>query len=99
MIASIVSASSANERQKDKLIPVNPNKVPALDEEALKQYPSGYRYLAYCQEKTMGVKVLLNLPSHRRENGLEGGNTVGGEKHDILYWQCKRWVEGEDFDI
>jgi hypothetical protein len=80
--------------EKDKLIPVNPARVPKLDEERLKNYPTGYRYLAYCQEETMGVKVLLDLPGHRRE----GGN-VNGKKHDLLYWQAKDWLEGKDIDI
>ena len=52
--------------EKDKLIPVNPARVPQLNEERLKGYPPGYRYLAYCQEATMGVKVLLDLPGHNR---------------------------------
>ncbi|KAF2499976.1 putative pathogenesis associated protein Pep2 [Lophium mytilinum] len=80
--------------EKDKLIPINPNKVPKLDEAKLATYPSGYRYLAYCQELTMGVKVMLDMPGHRRE-----GDSVCGKKHDQLYWQCKQWVEGEKVDI
>ena len=80
--------------EKDKLIPVNPAKVPKLDENKLKHYPSGYRYLGYCQEATMDVKVLLDLPGHRRE-----GLNVNGKKHDLLYWQAKDWVEGRDIDI
>ena len=86
-------------RAQDKLIPVNPAEIPVLDKDKLATYPSGYRYLAYCQEKTMGVKVLMDLPGHRRENGIEGGSKVCGDKHDYLYWQCKKWVEGEDLDI
>ena len=78
---------------------MNPNKVPVLDEAKLKEYPNGYRYLAYCQEKTMGVKVLLDLPGHRRDKGVAGGSETNGEKHDVLYWQCKKWVEGEDVEI
>ncbi|KAH8799977.1 hypothetical protein F5882DRAFT_394244 [Hyaloscypha sp. PMI_1271] len=80
--------------EKDKLIAVNPAKVPILDEERLKGYPTGYRYLAYCQEETMGVVVMRDMPGHRRE----GGN-VNEEKHDELYWLCKRWVEGEEVEI
>jgi hypothetical protein len=80
--------------EKDKLIPVNPNRVPELDEERLRRYPSGYRYLAYCQEETMGVKVSLDMPGHRRE-----GENVNGKKHDLLYWQAKAWVEGEEVNI
>lgn len=85
--------------KQDKLIPVNPNKVPKLDEAELSKFPSGYRYLAYCQERTMGVKVLLDMPGHRRENGVPGGSPACGAKHDLLYMQCKQWVEGEDVDI
>jgi hypothetical protein len=80
--------------EKDKLIAVNPAKVPVLDEERLKGYPVGYRYLAYCQEETMGVKVMRDMPGHRRESG-----TVNGRKHDELYCLCKKWVEGEEVDI
>ncbi|KAL2432103.1 Pea pathogenicity protein 2 [Exophiala dermatitidis] len=85
--------------EKDKLIAVNPAKVPKLDEIRLNEYPSGYRYLAYCQEESMGVKVLRDLPGHRREKDVEGGSRACGEKHDLLYWQCKAWVEGGDVDI
>lgn len=80
--------------EKDKLICVDPRKVPELDDEKLKRFPTGYRYLAYCQEATMDVKVILDMPGHRREP-----DTPCGEKHDLLYWQCKKWVEGEEVDI
>lgn len=80
--------------EKDKLIPVNPGKVPVLDEEKLERYPRGYRYLAYCQELTMGVKVLLDMPGHRRD-----ADSANGQKHDLLYWQCKKWLDGEVVEI
>lgn len=80
--------------EKDKLLPVNPGKVPDLDERKLEEYPNGYRYLAYCQEKTMGVEVLRDMPGHRREN-----DNANGQKHDLLYWQCKQWLDGEAVDI
>ncbi|KAH7116324.1 hypothetical protein EDB81DRAFT_668803 [Dactylonectria macrodidyma] len=76
--------------EKDKLIPVNPAEVPTLDKERLASFPPGYRYLAYCQEATMGVKVLLDMPGHRRDSP-----SVNGDKHNELYQQCKSWVEGE----
>ncbi|KAK5678028.1 hypothetical protein LTR17_027673 [Elasticomyces elasticus] len=84
---------------KDKLIAVTPDRVPKLDYEALKAYPSGYRHLAYLQEKTMGVKVARDMPGHRRENGAPGGSQACGDKHDLLYWQCKNWVEAQNIDI
>ncbi|GME41178.1 probable pathogenesis associated protein Pep2 [Neofusicoccum parvum] len=80
--------------EKDKLIPVNPAKIPVLDEEKLKSYPQGYKCLTYCQEATMGVKVLMDMPGHRRDVG-----TPNGEKHDVLYRQAKAWVEGKEIDI
>ncbi|RVX72314.1 Uncharacterized protein B0A52_04519 [Exophiala mesophila] len=85
--------------EKDKLIAVNPGKVPVLDEAKLEQFPSGYRYLAYCQEQTMGVQVLKDMPGHNREKGIEGGSKVAGEKHDLLYRQAKTWVEGGEIDF
>ncbi|KAL6404364.1 catabolic 3-dehydroquinase [Ilyonectria robusta] len=80
--------------EKDKVIPTNPAKVPVIDEEKLKTYPPGYKYLAYFQEATMGVAVLGDMPGHRRHVG-----TVNLEKHDLLYWQAKSWVEGKGIDI
>ena len=47
----------------------------------------------------MGVKVLLDLPGHRREKGVAGGSIACGEKHDLLYWQCKQWLDGDELTI
>ncbi|KAJ6108658.1 hypothetical protein N7523_009981 [Penicillium sp. IBT 18751x] len=80
--------------EKDKLLPVNPNKVPKLDEVKLASYPEGYKCLAYCQELTMGVSVLKDMPGHRRHVG-----TVNGEKHDLLYQQAKDWLDGKSLDV
>lgn len=79
--------------EKDKLIPVNPKRVPYLDEAKLSMYPPGYRYLAYCQEATMGIKVKLDMPGHRRDGGINGG------EHDKLYRQAKQWLEGENIEV
>ena len=76
--------------EKDKMIPVNPNHIPMLDEAKLATYPPGYKILAYCQEATMdGVKVIHGLPGHRRENA----GTPSREAHDKLVWACKGWLE------
>ena len=65
--------------EKDKMIPVNPNHFPKLDEAKLATYPPGYKLLAYCQEATMdGVKVIHGLPGHRREDA----GTPSREAHD-----------------
>jgi len=80
--------------EKDKLIPVNPNKVPYLDNAKLSTLPSGYRYLAYCQE-SLGIKVKLDMPSHRRE----GPETVNGFQHDRLYLLAKAWLDGEQIEV
>ncbi|KAJ5215658.1 uncharacterized protein N7498_002065 [Penicillium cinerascens] len=80
--------------EKDKLLPVNPNKVPRLDQAKLDSYPEGYKCLAYCQELTMGVTVLKDMPGHRRHVG-----TVCGEKHDMLYRFAKDWLDGKSIDV
>ncbi|KAL9073921.1 MAG: hypothetical protein Q9157_004567 [Trypethelium eluteriae] len=82
--------------EKDKLFPVDPTKVPRIDQERLKEYPRGYKFLAYCQEVVLGVKVLRDLPGHRID--VVAG-TESGKKHDVLYWQAKSWVEGGDIDF
>ncbi|CAG9984819.1 unnamed protein product [Clonostachys byssicola] len=80
--------------EKDKLIPVNPNKVPKVDEQKLNSYPEGYKCLAYCQELTMGVTVSKDMPGHRRHVG-----TASGEKHDLLYKQAKDWLDGKKIEV
>jgi hypothetical protein len=80
--------------EKDKLIPVVPGRFPEIDVQKLEEYPEGYKCLAYCQELTMGVKVLRDMPGHRRHVG-----TVNGEKHDLLYRLAKEWLDGKDIDM
>ncbi|CAK7223171.1 hypothetical protein SBRCBS47491_005114 [Sporothrix bragantina] len=80
--------------EKDKLIPVNPQKVPQLDEAKLESYPPGYKCLAYCQELTMGVSVARDMPGHVRHAG-----TAPGEKHNLLYQQAKDWLDGNAIDV
>lgn len=76
------------------MVPVNPNEVPVLDKEKLKTYPPGYRFLTYFQEATMGVTVKKDMPGHRREN-----DSPTGKVHNILYWQCKKWLDGEAVEV
>ncbi|GAC71554.1 hypothetical protein PANT_3d00101 [Moesziomyces antarcticus T-34] len=74
--------------EKDKLIPVDPRKVPELDDELLATFPSGYRYLGYCQEISMKgksdspLKVKRDMPGHR------------GAEHDALLRAAKTWLDG-----
>ncbi|KAG5812682.1 hypothetical protein H9Q74_012638 [Fusarium xylarioides] len=81
--------------EKDKMILCDPSKALQLtvDQEKLGAYPPGYKYLAYWQEATMGVKMLLDMPGHRRHIG-----TVNLEKHDELYWLAKTWLEGGEIE-
>lgn len=82
--------------EKDKMIPVNPNRIPKLDEDKLSKYSPGYKMLAYCQEATMeGITVLYGMPGHRREDE----NTASRQAHDKLLWQCKRWLDGESIKL
>jgi len=80
--------------EKDKLLPVNPAEVPKLDETKLESYPPGYKCLAYCQELTMGITVLPDMPGHRRHVG-----TKNGDKHDLLYQLAKDWLDGKSIIV
>ena len=39
----------------------------------------------------MGMEIHKDMPGHRREH-----DNANGKAHDKLYWQCNRWLEGED---
>ena len=41
-----------------------------------------------------GIKLLLDLPGHRREN-----DNANGRAHDGLYMQCRTWMDGGMIDI
>jgi SnoaL-like domain len=68
--------------EKDRLDPVNPSAKLALDQDLLKQFPEGYRHLAYLQTK-IGYKVKTDMA------GLEGSDL------DALYAQGARWMKGQ----
>jgi hypothetical protein len=53
--------------EKDRIDPVDPRAVPALDRDLLAQFPEGYRHLAYVQTKA-GFAVFRDLP------GLHGAS-------------------------
>ncbi|CZR45817.1 uncharacterized protein FPRO_15007 [Fusarium proliferatum ET1] len=84
--------------EKDKLMPVDPQKIPEINDNHLMESPSGYRYLAYCQEKTMGVQIARNMPGHLRDKA-EDGNKTTGDKDDQIYWQIKEWLGGRKIEI
>lgn len=68
--------------EKDRLDPVDPSAKLTLDQGLLKQFPEGYRHLAYLQSK-IGYKVKTDMP------GLEGPDL------DALYEQGARWLRGQ----
>ncbi len=68
--------------EKDRLDPVAPSAKLALDQNLLKSFPEGYRYLAYVQAR-IGYKVKPDMP------GLEGPEL------DALYARGARWLNGE----
>jgi hypothetical protein len=80
--------------EKDKLIPVDPRKIPSIDDALLNKFPEGYRYLAYCQEKVLGLEIMVDMPGHRRED-----QSLCGKKHDLLYMQAKDWIDGKDVEV
>lgn len=72
--------------EEDKLIPVDPRKIPVIDDDLLATFPAGYTCLAYCQQVTMGVNIAKDMPGHLLNRGAEGATKVAGEMHDKLYW-------------
>lgn len=69
----------------DHMTPVNPAKVPELDEELLGSFPVGYRHLAYLQTK-VGFAVYNNLPGTR------------GPEIEALIARMQRWLQGASAD-
>ena len=67
---------------KDKIVPVVPGKAFDVPEEEVRQYPSGYRYLAWAESKA-GRPPKMDLNAH-------------GPERDVLYGKCKVWLEGGD---
>ena len=67
---------------KDKMVPVNPERVAHIPEEEVTQYPSGYRYLAWCEEKISKRPPKKDLNAH-------------GPERDVLYQKCKDWLDGK----
>jgi SnoaL-like domain len=67
--------------EKDRLDPVDPAAVPALDQAKLATLPEGYRHLAYIQEE-IGYKVKRDMP------GLKGPEV------EALYARGKTWLAG-----
>jgi hypothetical protein len=67
----------------DRMTPVNPARVPQLDQEMLDSYPVGYRHLAYLQNK-VGFAVYNNLPGTR------------GPEIEALNTRMMLWLHGAD---
>jgi len=42
----------------------------------------------------MDLKVLLDLPGHRRHD-----DSINGKAHDALYMKCRTWVGGGSIDF
>lgn len=67
---------------KDKMVPVHPGRSFDIPIKEVEKYPSGYRYLAWC-ENQIGNAPKLDLNAH-------------GPERDILYAKCKAWLDGEN---
>lgn len=67
---------------KDKMVPVHPGMSFEIPEDEVKQYPSGYRYLAWAESKA-GRPPKMDLNAH-------------GPEKDILYAKCKDWLDGKE---
>ena len=69
--------------EKDRMDPVTPGRTPRLDESVLRQFPEGYRHLAYAQTM-IGYQVKRDMP------GLKGPEV------QALYARGRQWLEGKD---
>ncbi|KAK4047172.1 hypothetical protein OIO90_006281 [Microbotryomycetes sp. JL221] len=70
--------------EKDKMTPVDPRKIPVIDDDKLAGFPEGYRHLAYGQ--SAAYKIKLDLPQSR------------GNEHDQFYQSFIQWLDGESVD-
>jgi hypothetical protein len=68
--------------EKDRMDPVTPGAVPALDKTLLEQFPPGYRHLAYLQTR-IGYTVKRDMP------GLKGPEV------EALYARGAAWLQGK----
>ena len=68
--------------EKDRIDPVAPGAVPALDQKLLATFPEGYRHLAYLQSK-IGYRIKDELP------GLDGAPLAA------LYAKGENWLKGK----
>jgi hypothetical protein len=68
---------------KDKMVPVNPGRQVTIPEDETRKYPSGYRYLAWCEENISKTPPKMDLNSH-------------GPERDILYAKIKDWLDGKE---
>ncbi|MBI4273620.1 MAG: nuclear transport factor 2 family protein [Rhizobiales bacterium] len=68
--------------EKDRLDPVSPSAKLDLDQGLLKQFPEGYRHLAYMQAR-IGYTVKTDMP------GLDGPEV------EALYARGKAWLSGK----
>ena len=67
--------------EKDRMDPVTPGAVPALDHALLQRFPAGYRHLAYLQTR-IGYVVKTDMP------GLQGPVV------EALYARGAAWLQG-----
>jgi len=68
--------------EKDRLDPLDPSAMLALDKDLLARFPEGYRHLAYLQTR-IGYTVKPDMP------GLDGPEV------EALYARGERWLRGE----
>jgi len=68
---------------KDKMVAVNPSHGGfEIPEEEVAKFRSGYKYLAWLEEKS-GRPPKMDLNAH-------------GPERDILYGKCKDWLDGKE---
>ena len=67
---------------KDKMVPCVPGRQFEIPEKEVNKYPSGYRYLCWCEENISKTPPKKDLNAH-------------GKERDVLYGKIKDWLDGK----
>jgi hypothetical protein len=68
--------------EKDRVDPIDPSAVLVIDQEALKNFPEGYKHLAYIQTQ-IGYQVKMDMPQ------------LKGPEVEALYQKGEDWLNGK----
>jgi hypothetical protein len=92
--------------EKDRLVPVDPRRLPQIDDAKLATYPEGYRWLGYLQNRAAGYDIKMDLPQSRgafpsflfsRVPSWPLTRLTGAD-HDSFYESFIKWLDGASIE-